>query len=537
MPADDDIAALEAQLDPAGRALIAMMRRYMDSLHALVEQLRGDLARRDETIAVLQRQLFGQSSEKKKGRTKVPRIADDIAAARAREPFSPLDDVEPNAPPPANPDGEQTARQRGRAKSGAARAAAKTKRKALPVVERDIDVTPEQLPEGYTREDFKPLGNGTVVERIEHVREHLLVLRYRLVTLQSKDRQHIITAKAPPSVTEGALYGPRLHAHVVVSKCLDAIPLHRQEKMLERAGCRIGRSVLCKMFHRAADLLEPIWRRLTELGARDTYVNFDETPQPVLDEEGCRQGWIWTMLTSNIAAYLFSDTRAGDTATNILAGTTGYLQVDGYAGYHAVCGPKGRTRVGCWAHVRRKFYDARANFPEANEAIELTASLYRLEADIAERGQWGAPAHAAMRDEHSRPIVEAIEKWIDDHAGLHPPKSSLGVAITYARNQRKHLREFLGDPNLRLDNNASERALRIIALGRRNFLFVGHDAAGRNLAILQTIVATCRLNDVLAYEYIADVLVRLQTHPSNRLDELLPMNWRPAGQERSGISG
>ncbi len=508
---------------------MAMMRRYMESLQGLVEQLRGDLARREEQIAVLQRQLFGLHSEKsKEKRVKHPSIQQDVAAARALEPFSPLDGVEPAAPAVDSAEAGQTARQRGRARSKPARDAAKAKRKVLPIVDETIEVRPDQLPEGYTMADFKPLGNGTVVERIEHVREHLRVIRYHLVTLQSKDRQHIITAKAPPTVTEGTQYGPGLHAHVVVSKCLDAIPLHRMEKMLERAGCRVNRSVLCSLFHRSAELLQPICQRLTALGAADHYVNFDETPQPVLDDEGCRKGWIWTMLTSNIAVYLYSDTRAGDTATNVLAGTRGFLQVDGYAGYHAVCGQDGRTRVGCWAHVRRKFYDSRANYPEAAEVIELIARLYRIESDIAERDLAGTPEHARTRDTLSRPIVDVIEKWIDDHTDVHPPKSSFAEAIGYATNQRTHLRQFLSDPNLSLDNNASERALRIIALGRKNFMFVGHAAAGRNLAILQTIVATCRLNNVQPYEYIADVLLRVQHHPDTRIDELLPMNWRPA---------
>jgi hypothetical protein len=134
-------------------------------------------------------------------------------------------------------------------------------------------------------------------------------------------------------------------------------------------------------------------------------------------------------------------------------------------------------------------------------------------------------------------IADAIDTWIDDRAGAHPPKASLAVAITYAANQRQEQREFLVDPKLRLDDNASQRALRIIVFDQKNFLFVGPEAASRNLAILQTNVATCMLNDVLLYDYITDVVVRLQTHPAAKLDELLPMHWRPIAQPSGRLSG
>ena len=520
MPADDELDAIEAQLDPAGRAIVRILRQFM-------QQLREELARRDELIALLQRQLFGRRSEKTK-RVKHPTIEEDVEQARAREPFSPLDLPQPAGQQPR--DDDQTPRERGRARSRAKRAESKAQREALPVVEQTIDVTPGQLPAGYTLEDFRTLGPGRLVELVEHVQEHIVIKRYRLVTLQSKDRKHIITANGPPTVGNGAKYGPALHAHVVVSKCLDAIPHHRLAAILERAGAGIGRSVLCSLFHRSAELLEPLWHRLLKIAATDRYVNFDETPQPVLDDEACRRGWIWTMLGGRVACYIYSDSRAGATASNALLGSRGYLQVDGYSGYHAACGEGGRTRVGCWAHVRRKFYDARKNYPESAEIIELIAQLYRIEADIAEKGLGATPAHAEARREKSAQLVDKIEAWVDDHRGVHSPKSAFGAAVTYATNQRPYLRQFLADPNLALDNNASERALRIVALGRKNFLFVGHDIAGKNLAILHTIVATCRLNDIAPYEYIADVLVRVQTHPAARIDELLPMNWRPGAQ-------
>jgi transposase len=285
--------------------------------------------------------------------------------------------------------------------------------------------------------------------------------------------------------------------------------------------------IMCDLFHRAAEVLKPIYELLIALVTAHPYVNADETKLRIAEPNQARDGWIWTLLCEGIAAYVFSETRSSETANHLLAGTRGHLIVDGYSGYNSVVGDDGRTRVGCWAHLRRYFYEALFTAPEARELLDMIVALYRVEHDAAMNGILGTPAHGLLREEVSAPIVTKIEVWVDAREGTVRPKSPLGQALTYATKQRKTMQVFLTDPKLPLDNNASERALRIIATGRKNFLFVGHEEAGQNLAILQTLCSTCLLHGIDPYDYLKDVLVRTAYHPQRRIAELLPMNWHP----------
>ncbi|MCK5690780.1 IS66 family transposase, partial [Myxococcota bacterium] len=377
--------------------------------------------------------------------------------------------------------------------------------------------------------------------RLEHVREHLVNMEYVLETLASKDGDYIIKAEAPPTVIEGGKYGPGVYAHAVVAKCVDSLPLHRIEKMLARDGASIARSTLVSLFHRSANLLEPIYNRLFEIARNDRYVHADETTLRVQAEEQCLRGWIWVMLSKMAIVYLFDESRSGEVAKRMLGDTEGSLQIDGYSSYNLVTksdedgdaesdetkNDEGRMRVGCWSHGRRKFFEAMRSVPEAREVLDLIVELYRIEHLAAEKGILGSEAHRLLRDTQSRDVINEIDEWVKERHGKYPPKSKMGIALTYATKQRKSLSRFLEDPKLPLDNNIAERALRIIALGRKNFLFAGHVEGAQNLAILQSIVATCALHDIDPYEYIKDILIRLQTHPASRIDEILPWNWQP----------
>ncbi len=398
-------------------------------------------------------------------------------------------------------------------------------RKNLPVIHEQCFVKSDELPEGYALEDFRELGGGSMIRRIEHVREHLVVVEFRMQTLSSKDGLQVVKAKAPPSVTEGGHYGPGLHAHVVVSKCADSLPLYRIETMLERAGHAIARSTLCDIFHRSADLLLPIYDRMLELVRLDPYLHADETTIPVQHKGGCEKGWVWAVLSKQAILYAFDESRGGHVAERLIGNSKGTLVIDGYSGYNSVIGKLARTRVGCWGHSRRKFFIALKTNPAAREILDLIVELYRIEHRAAERGLLGTEAHLLLRQTESKLIVDQIDEWVDAHQHDHHPKSYIAKAIGYAKNQRTALRQFLGDPKLPLDNNFSERSLRIFALGRKNYLFAGHAEGAQNLAILESVVATCRLHGVNPYEYIKDVLIRVQTHKASNIDQLLPWNW------------
>jgi transposase len=213
----------------------------------------------------------------------------------------------------------------------------------------------------------------------------------------------------------------------------------------------------------------------------------------------------------------------------VLGGTLGAPVVDVYIGYNPVTLPGARTcrLLGSRAPQILQFFDALSTAPEAQQALDFILELYRVEHEAAQTGTVRMLAHRALRQHKSRPVLEALHAWLTTQQPLHPPKGPLGQAISYALNHWQALGRFVHDEQLPLDNNRSEGALRGVALGRKNFLFVGHQAAGENLAGLYALVATCEANGINPEQYLADVLLRVQTHPNSRIDELLPHLWQP----------
>jgi transposase len=523
MLTDEELEALEAQLDPALRIVIGLLRKNNKTLLESIEQLKAQNAE-------LRRMLFGRRSEK------MPSMASEVRRAiDADELLGPVpgtEQAEGPASPPAAPDAaeeETKRRKRGRKRSEQERQTARAERKRkLPVLSERVAVAPDQLPPGYTMDDFRVVGEGTIVRRYEHVREHLVAIEYVMETLASKDGLHIVAAKSPLTVQEGGHYGPGVYARVVVGKTDDSLPLNRIAKIFARDGAAIAASTLCTLFHRAAELCEPLYAALVSIARVDPYINADETRMPVQAKGQCRTGWIWTFIAKTIIIYKFSPTRAAAVAEEFLEGTTGTLQIDGYSGYSSSCADDARERVGCWSHARRGLFNCLRDNPDAMYVLERIVGLYKVEFRAAEQDVLGTDEHRDLRQALSKPLTDEIIAWCRENVPRFPPQSPMAKAINYTINQWDSLVVFLKDPRLRLDNNISERALRIMALGRKNFLFVGHDEAGQNLAVLQTIVATCKLHGVNPYDYLVDVLVRIQTHPQSRIAELLPMNWKPA---------
>lgn len=499
-----DIDELTEGLDAQARSVVKLLYGILMQVMAHMEGLREELVKVRTEGAELKRMLFGKKSERQ-----VMPSAKREAARRARKNESA---------------GEKATRV---ATSKKKRAARKKARKALPTLDERLVVADTEKVCGSCGGDFRPLGEGLVTEQYEYVPERLVKQRIVREKWVCRCGETILTAPPPVQVTEGAEYGPGLHAHVVVSKCADSLPFYRQAKQLTRAGVPMGRSTLGDLFHRTAELLSPLHARLLELVAESHHVNADETTLPVLAKEKCHKGYVWTFVADGIVAYSYSATRSGETPRRILGETKGVLQVDGYTGYNSVTTPQGRERAACWAHARRYFFKALPTAPQAGEMMDLIGELYDVEYLAQEKGICGTKAHGLLRDTGSREVVERIEVWLDEHEGTTPPKSPLGAAITYTRGQWEALQVFLEDPKVGIDNNVSERALRIVALGRKNFLFAGNDAAAENLVVLQTLVSTCEANGVNPQTYLADVLIRVQTHPHSRIDELLPQNWKP----------
>ncbi|XSE94116.1 IS66 family transposase [Pseudomyxococcus flavus] len=380
-------------------------------------------------------------------------------------------------------------------------------------------------------EDLKPLGKGRASVLYEYVPARFEKQVHVQEVLACTCGRGVVTAPPPARVVDRGEYGPGFLAHVVTSKCADAMPLHRLAQRVERSGVPMSRSTLTDLFHQAASVLLPLSQHLLQCIASADVVWADETPLRVLDVKKTRLGYLWTFLTQNeegqwLIGYRFSMGRASKTPKEVLGGTAGALVVDAYTGYNAVTLPQGRVRVGCWAHVRRRFFDALATAPEAREALDFILELYRVEAQVREADVVRTAAHRELRQLHSAPVLARLRTWLEVQAPRHPPKSPLGQAISYALKQWEALTRFIENERLPLDNNRSEAALRKAALGRKNFLFVGHETAGENLAGLYALVATCEANGVNPEAYLADVLLRVQSHPNSRISELLPHEWK-----------
>lgn len=348
--------------------------------------------------------------------------------------------------------------------------------------------------------------------------------------------QFIATADPPPRPIDGGHYGPGFMAHIAVMKCADAIPLHRLAKQYQRLGIPMSRSTLTDLFHATAEKLAPLSKRLVDLVARSDIVQADETS--LVMQKPFRRGFVWTFLTDKFIAYRFAPDRSGETPKDVLGGTTGTLVVDAYTGYNRVVDVDGRSRSSCLAHVRRKFFESlTSQRTEAQRALDLILDVYRVEHEAKKRGIVRTPAHLELRQTAGRTAMDALLAWLEEHKDAFPPKSAIGQAISYARNRGDTLTRFLDDVRIPLDNNSSERALRIVALGRKNFLFVGNPSCGENLAGLYSLIATCDLHGVDPLEYIADVLMRVDTHPAAEIDDLLPHRWTRPERNVSVVEG
>ena len=493
-----DLDRILAELDPSIRAIVGPI---VAILRVIIEGLQEQLARAEARNDQLLRAVYGRKSE---------HVPDPKRDARKR------------ANSKRTPEEKEAERQKSREKT-------RGKRGELPFIEKKIPVPDEdrvcQICGGTA---LTPMGEGDVSEQIEFIPARTVRIRWVREKLACSCEKCVITAPPPPQVREGGLYGPNFHAQVVVAKTCDAMPLHRQSKALAREGCHVNPTQLGSMFHRVADQVEPIYKAIAAIVPESAHVSADETTQPVLEKGGTRKGWMWTFIIATAILFKYDPSRGGKVPTAVLGKSKGVLQVDGYSGYNTVTVPEKRTRAGCWSHGRRKLFECREHHGHVvDPIIDEIGKLFDVEVAAADRGIYGTDAHKALRQAESAPVVDRTLTLLRQAQGRAGPASALGKAVAYIINQEVPLRVFLDDPKVAVDNNVSERALRIVALLRKNALFVGHDEGGQNLAILLTIVSTCVLHGVEPRRYLADVIVRVNI-PGNTVDELLPWNWKPA---------
>jgi transposase len=356
-------------------------------------------------------------------------------------------------------------------------------------------------------------------------------------------------APMPSLPIERGRPGPRLLAHVAISKYADHLPLYRQSDIYARAGVDLDRSTLADWIGQLGFILEPLADQIGRHARAGPAVHADDTPVPVLDpgRGKTKTGRLWVVVRDErpwgspappAAAYLYSPDRKGEHAETLLGACRGFLHADGYAGFNTLYAPDPKTQVqrlaevACWAHARRKLYDVHVatTSPAAKEALERIAELFQIEADIRGRG----PAdRLAARQQRTVPKLEALKAFLDHTLAKISAKSSLAGAIRYATSRWRALSRFTTDGRLEMSNNAAERAIRPLALGRKNYLFAGSDKGGERAAILYTLITTAKLNGLDPEAYLADVIARIGDHPASRIQELLPWRWTPAEQRRA----
>lgn len=407
------------------------------------------------------------------------------------------------------------------------------KKAALPATVVNHPVSDEERRCPHCGQDAVPIAEGDVSVEYEWVPGYFRKRLHVVEVARCPCKQHYVRGEAPARVQPGCQYGPGFIAKLVVDKCADATPIYRIEKAMEREGIPIARSTMNDLVHLAAKVCMPLHEAAINEVRADPHVQADETSfRTQIRRE---RSFIWTFLSQEHTVYVYAASRSGDTAKKVLDETTGSLTVDGYTGYNAVTDVDGRERTGCWSHARRKLFEAMPNAPEARQGLDIILELFMVERKAKNRGIFGTPEHLRMRRDRSQDALGRLLWWMKDTMPLYEPSSAMGQALRYMQNQWFRLTAFLDDPLIPIHNNASEAALRIIALARKNSLFFGHDAAGERFAVLYSLIATCQKHDVNPVEYLTDVLLRIQDHPKARIAELLPHRWKERfGRHRDG---
>ena len=381
--------------------------------------------------------------------------------------------------------------------------------------------------------ELKLLGED-VSEMLEYMRASFKVIQHIRPKLACASCDKIVQAEAPSRPIARGVAGPGLLAHVLVAKYGDHLPLYRQEEMYAREGVELDRSTLADWVGQASRLLEPLVEALRRHVMAAHKLHADDTPVPVLAPGlgKTKTGRLWTYvrddrpagdLTPPAVWFAYTPDHQGVHPKAHLSSFTGTLQADAYAGFAQIYESGRIQEAGCWAHVRRKFYDlvVAHKSPVGQQALERIAELYAIEKEIRGRSP---EERCKVRLERSRPLLEALKRWMEDTLGKLSRKSDTAKAVRYALVRWGALRRYVDDGRLEMDNNAAERALRAVALGRKNYLFAGSDRGGERAAAIYSLIGTAKLNRLDPESYLRTILSCIADHPINRIAELLPWN-------------
>lgn len=407
------------------------------------------------------------------------------------------------------------------------------------IVKRKLEgLLPEgnKFPEHLPREEAPPIDAGpeagevmsTKVTETLCVRPSQMFVRVTRRVVRKSEVTGVITQPAVPETPlPRTCVDSSFLAHIIIMKFLWHLPLYRQEQMLRLQGIQISRDTLIRYVISVAGLLGKLYDELLTHVLISESLFADETPVVVQKNGKYTDSRFWPFLGDDSVIFIFAKTRAAKEIEPILKGFKGYLQVDGYTVYESLSNKYPEIiLLFCWAHVRRKFADALKHYPaEANQALRFIQALYHVEAlgkdDQAKRGR--------LRQKYSKKILSMMKVWLSKKINEPQtlPKSLLGEAIMYALNRWDGLLRYAENPKLSIDSNPVERAIRPVAIGRKNWLFCASETGAEAACVLYSLISTCKLQGINPSEYLTDVLDRINDHSQLKLKELLPHNWKP----------
>jgi len=378
-----------------------------------------------------------------------------------------------------------------------------------------------------------------VSEVLDYVPARFKVIRHVRPKLACPACQRIVQVEAPSRPIARSFAGAGLLAHILTSKYADHLPLYRQAQIYAREGVELERSTMADWVGGCYGLLDPLLEALARYVMAADKLHADDTPVPVLDpgRGKTKTGRLWTYVRDDRSAgsdqppavlFRYAPDRRGERPREHLASFSGILQADAYAGFGHLYGERIREAA-CWAHARRAFYELHeANqSPIAAEALERIGALYAIEAEIRGRPP---DERAKIRQVRAGPLLESLREWLRQTLARVSKKSELAKAISYVLSRWTAMTRYCNDGRIEIDNNAAERALRTVALGRKNYLFCGSDAGGERAAAMYSLIGTAKLNGLDPEAYLRYVIERIADHPINRIGELLP--WTVAGVMR-----
>lgn len=503
--------------------------RSAAELEALVGKLTDEVTQLRRQIAWFQRQIFGQKSERR-----LPEF--EGVQVTLGESFDAIPEVLPENKRTRVDAHER--QQKPKHPTGAAdESTLFFDEKKVPI---EVINVPNPETEGLTPDAYEVIGEK-VSHRLAQRPGSYVVLKYVRPVIKRRDTQVLSCPPAPVGVIDGSRADVSFIAGMMVDKLVYHLPLYRLHLRLRDAGFKVSRHWLTQLMQQAVPLLEPIHQAQLESIRAGRVMAMDETPikAGITGTGKMKAAYFWPVYGQrDEICFLYYPSRSArhvQEALGLDPPENAVLLTDGYAAYQQYARKVGLTHAQCWTHSRRHFFDAQDIEPErADQALQMIGALYVIEASIREQQLTGA-AKRAVRQAQAKPVVEQFFGWIDQQfeaQGLLPSNPLL-KAMAYVRERREGLMVYLEDPDVPIDTNHLERALRVVPMGRKNWLFCWTELGAKQIGIMQSLLVTCRLHEIDPYDYLVDVLQRVGTHPASQVEQLTPRLWKERFSKQS----